>query len=56
MATGSTKPPGATSFKQTAFGIIPRDELLKLELEGTKNSRLGNTLWARYNEPVQVVR
>jgi len=36
MAKDSTKPPGATSYKQTAFGIIPRDELLKLELEGTK--------------------
>jgi len=36
MAQDSTKPPGATSYKQTAFGIIPRNELLKLELEGTK--------------------
>lgn len=36
MSQGSTKPPGATSFTSTAFGIIPRDELLKLEVEGTK--------------------
>lgn len=36
MAQDSTKPPGATSYKQTAFGIIPREELLKIELEGTK--------------------
>jgi Fic family protein len=36
MAQDSTKPPGVTSYKQTAFGTIPRDELLKLELKGTK--------------------
>src|SRR5579859_4875576 len=36
MPKGSTKPPGATSFKQTAFGIIPRHQLLELELQGTK--------------------
>lgn len=32
----STKPSGATSYKETAFGIIPRSQLLPLELEGTK--------------------
>ncbi len=32
----STKPKSATSYKETAFGIIPRVKLLKLELEGTK--------------------
>jgi Fic family protein len=32
----TTKPAGSTSYKQTAFGIISRQELLKLELEGTK--------------------
>lgn len=32
----STKPKGATSYNETAFGIIPRTKLLKLELEGTK--------------------
>ena len=32
----STKPKGATSYKETAFGIIPRSQLLTLELEGTK--------------------
>lgn len=36
MSTISTKPKGATSYKQTAFGIIPRIKLLRLELEGTK--------------------
>jgi len=32
----STRPKGATSYKETAFGIIPRSRLLELELEGTK--------------------
>lgn len=32
----ATKPKGATSYKETAAGIIPRLELIKLELEGTK--------------------
>src|SRR3989338_8716323 len=36
MSKSSTKPRGATSYKDTAFGILPRSKLLKLELEGTK--------------------
>ena len=36
MPNDSTKPSGATSFKETALGIIPRSQLLQLELEGTK--------------------
>lgn len=36
MTKTSTKPKGATSYKETAFGIIPRSKLLKLEIEGTK--------------------
>ena len=36
MKKSSTKPKGATSYKETAFGIIPRSRLLKLEIEGTK--------------------
>lgn len=36
MKRSSTKPKGATSYKETAFGIIPRSKLLQLELEGTK--------------------
>lgn len=36
MKKSSTKPKGATSYKQTAFGIIPRQQLLRLELEGIK--------------------
>lgn len=38
MKKSSTKPKGATSYKQTAFGIIPRRKLLQLEIEGTKKS------------------
>lgn len=36
MHRSTTKPRGATSYKETAFGIIPRSTLLTLELEGTK--------------------
>lgn len=36
MKKSSTKPKGATSYKQTAFGVIPRSKLLQLELKGTK--------------------
>lgn len=32
----STKPKGATSFKETKFGIIPRSKLVKLEAEGVR--------------------
>jgi len=37
MNKSSTKPKGATSCKQTAFGTIPRSQLLQLEIEGVKN-------------------
>lgn len=36
MIKTSTIPKGATTYKETAFGIITRSKLLKLELEGTK--------------------
>lgn len=36
MKKFSTKPKGATSYKETAFGVIPRSKLLKFELQGTK--------------------
>lgn len=36
MIKGHTKPSGATSYKETAFGIISRTKLLPLEIEGTK--------------------
>jgi Fic family protein len=35
MKNSSTKPVGATSYKDTAFGIISRSKLLQLEIEGT---------------------
>ena len=36
MRRVKTRPAGATSYKETAFGITPRSKLLKFELEGTK--------------------
>ncbi len=36
MRNLSTKPKGATSYRNTAFGIIPRSRLLTLEIGGTK--------------------
>lgn len=36
MRKSATKPRGATSYRETAFGIIPRSQLLKFEIEGTK--------------------
>lgn len=36
MNRSATKPKGATSYKETAFGILPREKLLFLELDGTK--------------------
>src|SRR3990167_10741037 len=32
----STNPIGATSYKETTVGLIPRSKLLRLEIEGTK--------------------
>jgi Fic family protein len=34
----TTKPKGATSYKETAFGILPRLEVIPLEAEGTKKA------------------
>ena len=36
MNKSSTKPTGATTYKETAFGILSHSRLLGLELEGTK--------------------
>lgn len=36
MNKASTKPKGASSYKETAFGTIPRSKLLTLEIDGTK--------------------
>lgn len=35
----ATKPKSATSFKETAFGILPRSEIVKLEAEGIKKAQ-----------------
>ena len=35
----STKPKSATNFKETAFGILPRSEIIKLEAEGIKKAQ-----------------
>ena len=34
----TVKKQGETSYKQTAFGIIPRSKLIPLEIEGIKKS------------------
>lgn len=34
----STKPKGATSFKETVFGILPRSKIIPLEAEGIKKA------------------
>lgn len=54
MKKSSTKPRGATSYKETAFGIIPRSKLLKLEIEGTKKGLeyISNILKTNNNAPV----
>lgn len=36
MKKSTTKPSGATSYKKTAFGVIPRQKIVELEIEGTK--------------------
>lgn len=35
----STKPKSATSYKETAFGIIPRSKVVELEKEGIKRTQ-----------------
>lgn len=34
----TTKPKGATSYKETAFGILPRSKLIPFEAQGTKKA------------------
>ena len=36
----STKPKGATSYKETVFGILPRSKVVELEREGVKKAQL----------------
>lgn len=35
----STKPKSATSFKETAFGILPRSKVVTLEQDGIKKAQ-----------------
>jgi len=35
----STKPKSATSYKETAFGILPRSKVIELEAEGVKRAQ-----------------
>ena len=37
--TKSTKPKSTTSFKETAFGILPRSKIVKFEAEGIKKTQ-----------------
>lgn len=39
MAKISTKPKSATSYKDTAFGILPRSKIITLEAEGVKKAQ-----------------
>lgn len=36
----STRPKGATSYKETAFGILPRSKIVELEQQGVKKAQL----------------
>lgn len=36
----STKPKGVTSYKETAFGILPRSKVVELEQQGIKKAQL----------------
>lgn len=54
MAKASTKPKGATSYKETAFGIIPRSKLLKLEVEGTKKGLEFIAQWLGKNKQAKI--
>lgn len=54
MKKSFTKPHGATSYKETVFGIIPRSKLLKLEIEGTRKGLeyISNVLQTNKNTPI----
>lgn len=54
MKRSATKPQGATSYKETAFGIISHSKLLKLELEGTKKGLEHISELVRKNKNVPI--
>lgn len=39
MVKSTTKPKSATSYKETAFGILPRSKVVALEKEGIKKAQ-----------------
>lgn len=54
MRKTKTKPRGATAYRQTAFGIIPRSKILKLEIEGTREGLEYLYDLAKKNKDVQI--
>lgn len=52
MKDPSTKPKGATSYHQTSQGIIPRSQLVKLEIEGTKKAF--EYIAEHYQKPISI--
>lgn len=54
MSKTSTKPKGATSYKETSFGIIPRSKLLQLEVEGTKKGLEFIAEWVKKNKQAKI--
>ncbi len=54
MVKASTKPKGATSYKETTFGIIPRSKLLHFEVEGTKKGLEFIADWVQKNKQTKI--
>lgn len=48
----TTKPKGATSFKETKFGILPRREIVKLEVEGVERGLKQIIFFLKRNENI----
>lgn len=47
---------GSTSYKQTKFGILPRDEVIKLEVQGAKKGLQTLQKIAAWYESLQIAR
>lgn len=58
MNKGSSKPKGATSHKETAFGIIPRSQLLRLEIKGVKKGleHVGRSYLHQSISPIYILK
>lgn len=48
----TTKPKGATSFKETKFGILPRRKIVKLEVEGVERGLKQIIFFLKRNENI----